>query len=462
MAAKKKHGLGRLYKRYGGKEYKATSPVRGKFYLEYRINGIRKREPLFDLNNQPITTLQEAEKARERLLAPLLKMRDKEKLEVIKARIETTEDEYQELIVFSHPPLKLSEMWQTFLNTHEYFAGQATLDGYNCKVKRFIKWLSGYDKSIKLMRDVSPETAKAFMLYLFKKYSGNTYNKYLQLLGHIYDVLAKDAQIKNNPFSGIRKVPSRKIKAQTNSRRMLTLEELRTVVERAEGDLKILFCIGIYTGLRLGDCATLRWPEIDFDRRLITRVPLKTQNTSGKVVKVGLPNDLLVILAEHSKQTQTKSGYVLPRIKALYEKQNASALTKVIQAHFTACGIETNRPGTGKFIDPKTGKKVSTGKRAITEVGFHSLRHTFVSLHAEAGTPQGVIRDLVGHGNVAMTAHYEHISDTTVIQCAEKLPSLTGTELTSDKKLPGWVKKALLGATAENWTTVRDELLAHA
>ena len=47
---------------------------------------------------------------------------------------------------------------------------------------------------------------------------------------------------------------------------------------------------------------------------------------------------------------------------------------------------------------PGRTKKEYTGKRAVVEVGFHSLRHTFVSLQAESGTPQTVVQAIVGHG----------------------------------------------------------------
>lgn len=461
MAAKYKYGMGRLYKRFKGKEYVSTSAVKGKFYLEYKINGVRRREALKDSAGQPISTLKEAEKERARILSPLLKMRDKEKLEVIKARIETTEDEYQEMIKDQKPPLSLADMWQAYIDLHEYFAGDRTLADYQSKVNRFIEWLNKYDKSRKNMKDVTKEAAKSFSLFLLKNYSGNTHNKYIVLLTQIFEVLANEAQTDSNPFAAVRKIPSRKIRAQTNSRRMLTLEELRTVVGKADGDLKILFCIGTYTGLRLGDCATLRWSEIDFERKLIIRTPLKTKNTSGKVVKIGMSDILLSVLSVHAAEVSKRNGYVLPQFASDYQRLKGAELTKLIQKHFIACGIETLQPGTGKIIDPETGKKISTGKRAVTEVGFHSLRHTFVSLHAEAGTPQGVIRDLVGHGNVAMTAHYEHISDATVIRCAGMLPSVMEVPVVnaSKRKLPEWVREKLMLATDENWTGIRDELL---
>ena len=52
-----------------------------------------------------------------------------------------------------------------------------------------------------------------------------------------------------------------------NSRRELTIDELRKVCQTATGELRTLLALGIYSGLRLGDCATLRWGEVDLPRQ---------------------------------------------------------------------------------------------------------------------------------------------------------------------------------------------------
>ncbi len=63
-------------------------------------------------------------------------------------------------------------------------------------------------------------------------------------------------------------------------------------------------------------------------------------------------------------------------------------------------------------------------KRKATVVGFHSLRHSFVTLAAEAGVDESTLMDMVGHGSPAMTRIYNHISDERKRQAVEKLPSL--------------------------------------
>lgn len=42
------------------------------------------------------------------------------------------------------------------------------------------------------------------------------------------------------------------------------------------GEMRLLFAVGIYTGLRLGDCAMMEWGSIDLGRNRIMTIPRKT------------------------------------------------------------------------------------------------------------------------------------------------------------------------------------------
>jgi hypothetical protein len=113
-------------------------------------------------------------------------------------------------------------------------------------------------------------------------------------------------------------------------------------------------------------------------------------------------------------------------------------------------------------------RKVSTGKRAVVEVGFHSLRHTFVSLCREANAPLAVVEAIVGHSNPAMTRHYTHTSEAAAGAAVAALPDITST---SDAKPalpaadPAAILKSKLSALVETLTpanavTVRAQMLA--
>jgi len=69
------------------------------------------------------------------------------------------------------------------------------------------------------------------------------------------------------------------------SRRDLTVDELRKVVGSATGELKVLFFRHRHLHwLKNGDCCTLRWCEVDLNRNQIRRVQNKTSRRNPKVV----------------------------------------------------------------------------------------------------------------------------------------------------------------------------------
>src|SRR5208282_2951826 len=160
---------------------------------------------------------------------------------------------------------------------------------------------------------------------------------------------------------------------------------------------RTLLALGIYSGLRLGDCATLRWGEVDLPRAMIRRIPNKTARRNPKPVIVPIHPILRDMLAV--TPLDQRREYVLPEMAALYIHRT-DMVTDMVQRHFKACGITLHKPGTG-----------TDDKRAVIEVGFHSLRHTFVSLCRESNAPLSVVESIVGHSSPAMTRHYTHVGE---------------------------------------------------
>jgi integrase len=65
------------------------------------------------------------------------------------------------------------------------------------------------------------------------------------------------------------------------------------------------------------------------------------------------------------------------------------------------------------------------GRRSKTpEATFHSLRHTFVSLAANAGVPLHIVQSIVGHESTAMTRHYYHENVDSLRMAVNAIPVL--------------------------------------
>jgi Phage integrase family len=63
-------------------------------------------------------------------------------------------------------------------------------------------------------------------------------------------------------------------------------------------------------------------------------------------------------------------------------------------------------------------------KRAPSQLSFHSLRHTAVSLLKDAGIPQAVVQEFIGHDSEQMSALYTHVGREALERAAAALPEI--------------------------------------
>lgn len=419
------------------------------------------------------TTERKALKELDRIMQPHLLENEKHHLQAVKSWIESTDSELSVLNDARNPPLSIAQAWDAFLESPtRRDTGASTLAQYAFQFSRFEKWMRKEYPGAKYLQEVTPDIAAQFAFSLTKeKRSANTFNKYMNVLSLVFSTVSDKARLTVNPWLNPRKEGAGKgigrKELVSHSRRELTLAELKDVCERAEGEMRMLLAIGIYTGLRLGDAATLRWGEVDIIRGVILRIPNKTGRKSPKAVHIPIHPALRAMLSE--TPAKGRGMYVMPQMAEDYLSR-VDAVTDQVQRLFTDCGIVTHAPGTGFELkaDPEGKvKRVKTGKRAVIEVGFHSLRHTFVSLCRAANTPLSVVESIVGHSNPAMTRHYTHTGEAAAMAAISALPSMDREEV---KALPpagggrmvevGTVHEIAKAMTEANWTAKRDELLA--
>ncbi len=385
-AKQRSKGLGTLERR--GRVWRARWTVDGKTYT--RTTGTSDRR--------------EAEKILAEIVAPFAAKSDAERLENLAVKIEGRKAEirrYED----SKPALALADGFEAYRRSRERpDTGAATLDTYESQYNRLLRWAKDNAPDAKEMRNFTRATADAFATYLAGELSANSFNKYMTLFRRMWDVLAEEGRMTENPWAKIRHMA-----LATHTRRELTVDELARVCGSVTGEMRLLFAVGIYTGLRLGDCAMLEWGSIDLARNRIVTVPRKTaRHANGKPVVIPLHGVLASMLAEIPPKA--RRGYLLPELAAMYE-HDTGMISNRIQAVFTRAGIRT--------------QTTADGERARVDVGFHSLRHTFVSLSANAGAPLAVVQAIVGHSNPAMTRHYFHESEAALQSAVAALPTIS-------------------------------------
>jgi integrase len=418
------------------------------FYVSWKVNGKLFMKSLRDDNGQPITTKREAEVARDKFMFPIAAGDEAAVLESITGNLAGRKAELAKWEEEKNPPLAIGQAWSEFLaSPNRPDSGASTLRQYEFQWQAFADWIKEKHAAILRLREVTKEIAEEYAASLnHGKLSASTYNKHMNLLTLVFRVVKHKAKLVNNPWEEIQRkhvVP--------NSRRELTLDELRKVCQAATGELQTLFALGLYCGMRLGDCATLRWSEVELARGFIRRTPNKTARHNPKPVIIPIHPVLREMLS--AVPADQRGEYVLPETAALYVRR-IDVVTDLVQNHFKACGIRLHKPGTG-----------TDGKRAVIEVGFHSLRHSFVSLCRESNAPLAVVESIVGHSNPSMTRHYTHLGETAAGNAVALLPSVIDESTPVVAKpefgaILNQLKAEIEGMSAKNWRQKKASLMA--
>lgn len=312
--------------------------------------------------------------------------------------------------------IALADVWARWLanSNKEYDPKPKTLLGYEAIWKRFKSW--AVTRNLHFLHEITAENAGEYAANLWKsKVSSSTYNQHIKFLRSLCNALELEAGLVGNPWARIMSTK----KKLDGGRRNLSPEELQTVLARADGNLRPLMIVGLFTGLRLADVVNLKGENIDNNPfppdtgprpGFIVVKPRKTERVN-KIVEIPMHPSLAQLL--RGLKAQMKKGYLFPEMQFLHAKDQGN-LTAKIQAFFESCGI-------------KTKEEIGEGhrRRAIVRVGFHSLRHTFVSLCAKSGAPLHIVQKLVGHGNPMLTSDkYLHIDKADKQAAIDGLPSL--------------------------------------
>ena len=359
----------------------------------------------------------------------------------VKAEIQRFEDE--------KPTTTIMHGWQAYLDqTNRPDSGESTLRQYEFQYEAFAKWFCDnippeIDKAghpaVWELRQVTQEHADAYAGHLIKKVSPSTFNRHVRLLALVWKVLEKTARLSFNPWKAI---GHRRF--TVHSRRELTIEELQKVCETAQGEMRLLLALGIYCGLRLGDAACLEWGNVDMVKGVISLVPMKTARRSQKRVTLPIHRTLFAMM--DAIPPADRKGCVMPSMAARYRSFNSALVTDISKLLATA-GIIPERP--------KSADRVKGAPRRAAEVGYHSLRHTFVSLCAAGGVSQSVVQSLVGHGSPAMTQHYTHVALETAQNAVALLPDVTLTVTPAEQTGATGATVEGIGAMLASMTTAQ-------
>lgn len=218
--------------------------------------------------------------------------------------------------------------------------------------------------------------------------------------------------VKENPIRTTLASDKKFLKIPDNKReRHLSHEEADLLLSTlAEKSIQVhdITLLSLYSGLRMGEIFSLKWSDINLH--------------SG------------TIHVKDAKSGENRTAHITEPIKEMLKRRMADKPGK-------------NDPVFKGYKDGKVREMSNTFQLTVDSLGFnkgitdrrdkviaHSLRHTFASWLAMAGTPIVTIQRLMGHKSIEMTLRYAHLSPSHEREAVAKLADRQGVKVVDLRK----------------------------
>jgi integrase len=293
---------------------------------------------------------------------------------------------------------------------------ERTLPGYRSVTNEFCGHVHATD-TVPLLRDIRPESLASFIRAKRAKTSAATANANRRILSGFFSYCVQNQMLPVSPVPTARAL--KLDKDSTNGRRALTLVELKAAYSKAPSDFwRYMVLAGSLTGQRLGDLVTLRWGYVDFSQNQIRMTARKT----GRAVVIPLHPALRAFLIKLQQAAgRIKPGDAIwPDEAQRYEDRGASPFSNEFYKEvLIPAGLVTSRPRKVERADgaPSASRKAS-------EINFHCLRHTFVSLLKITGASQSTAKELAGHASDEISDLYTHVDEASLTRAIKQLPAI--------------------------------------
>lgn len=218
------------------------------------------------------------------------------------------------------------------------------------------------------------------------------------------DAARKQGILSFNPADALEALPN-----DEHERQPFTKEQVCKLLDAADDEWRGMILLGVLTGLRLADAASLTWANIDLQSKSLAFRPQKTRRT-GKTLTVALH----VQVADWIETLPASDNPDAPLIPSLYGKGTGShgGLSNAFHRIMEKAGVlpAQTRKGKGKG-------------RGFSPLSFHSLRHTFVSALTNADVAKDVRKAVAGHTCDRAHERYTHLALDTQRRALAGLPS---------------------------------------
>ena len=307
-----------------------------------------------------------------------------------------------------------SRQWLTdWLGGMETSAKKRTVAEYRTTINSFLEHLGGRaDLSLEVIGH-GDVIGWRDMLRDKKKLNRTTINNRVKILRMPFEVARVNHKIEVNPANKemVKRIEMKEGEVEI-VKGTFTPDQTKKLLAVAGGQWGGVIRLGFYTGARLRDLTNLRWNNIDLANGTMTLTPMKTDR-KGKKITVPLHPELAAWLLSQPTSDDGKA-YLFPAL-ANRSSGGRQGLSYEFQKLMTAAGIAAEYD----YLEAE-----GDGRKRI-RLSFHSFRHAFSSMLANAGVSQEIRQKLTGHASAEVHALYTHLEMEVLRDATKKLPGLS-------------------------------------
>lgn len=289
-----------------------------------------------------------------------------------------------------HQEISFRDFYTTWIATELKGLSESHISNHESAHK---KWCSALGPLADVpLTEITVADLDAAFVKARKGLTAGTANNYLSAAREVFRDAVRKKILEHDPASLVKRLSAKKADKKTAVKGPFTVDELRKILSVAKDEWRGMILFGFHTSLRMMDIAKLTDANIDGDILVVRSA--KTETATRTPLHPQLKDWL-----------KGKSGQFFPNLAG---KENSN-----VSQTFS------NLMGKGGVLK----KKTLHGGDIITR-SFHSLRHTFTSVLADAGVDEETRMALTGQKDSAVHAAYTHHGDEKLVKAIKLLPDL--------------------------------------
>ena len=270
---------------------------------------------------------------------------------------------------------------EIFKNSQKEGIKEVTVNRKLQTVRKFLNYLG--DIQIEDLASLERKTVYEFLKSL--DYKSQTISGVQFTLRQFFNIMHEQGLVS---FDGYQLFPMITTDKRESILSYYSPEEIKTLVESIDITKKCgirdkcMVLIAAECGLRASDIVWLKFDEIDWDKKIISKIQHKT----GIRVSVPFTKQVQLLLLDYLKNHRpgVSTQYVFINTVTHSAFKSANILTEIVYKNFNKAGIE----------------------RRNRKRGAHVLRHSLATIMLTYNTPLPVITGVLGHINSRTTQKY--------------------------------------------------------